>query len=617
MLALLTAFVTHAIAAPAPVVDAIEWRSEAPRAGSDRVRWRPHVRGLPVLDRAESRRRGDDRPLMFAFQGSTDPTLTDDEAVAASGLRARHVELAVSGGHDRLVYDVHGEDDAGRAARVWVDAEDGRVLRFIPMERHAHGLAYVDSDGTIDEVDLGDLDGEGDLLANDQVVAFSAPVVDGERMEVALAAPGRDRDFLYEPEDEAFAEVNAFYWTNRWLEELDTFHDFQPSKPVIIRANYTDDDGQPYPNASMLSGGDEWEMRFGAGPDGDFAHDPHIVVHELTHGVTSDLAGFQDIAQYPYNTDYRGQDVAPNALTEGLADYFAASVLDDSLMGRTTGLAERELDDPDLTCFDTVGEAHFDGLVVGATTWSLREQLGRDLTDDLVFRSTERLSDSPTFPGWARALRETAADLVAEGRMTAAEEQVVDDEIAHRHLDECGRTVELTEGHPVTQRVHGWDLYGEQVCEGARRMGARLPLAYLLEVPVPADAKRLFVDLTWTDRADGGAATNLDYEVRVSDSPDMVQPRYIEGLAFAAAEPPTSRKVKVYDDNPSSVEIKRVSKHDTMYVTVVANNCTDADLTVSVTPSDKGCGGCSATGPLSGSVGGLMLLTLAGLRRRF
>lgn len=129
----------------------------------------------------------------------------------------------------------------------------------------------------------------------------------------------------------------------------------------------------------------------------DFAYDARVIYHEYTHAVigTSRLQT-RVLDAYGLNDD-------PRAMNEGLADYFAASIAGDAVIGRY-GLGEldatavRDLSVPRRCPADLADEVHADGRIIGSATWAIRDAIGAEAADRIIFRALEQFGPSTTMP---------------------------------------------------------------------------------------------------------------------------------------------------------------------------------------------------------------------------
>ncbi|MFI6423983.1 M4 family metallopeptidase [Promicromonospora sp. NPDC050880] len=198
--------------------------------------------------------------------------------------------------------------------------------------------------------------------------------------------------------------------------------------------------GNPFVNAFW----DGTKMVYGTG-DAEYkslAADLDVVGHEMTHGVVEHTAGFL----------YTGQQ---GALNEAIADYFGNAIDVDvsgipmsdpeaSLLGgdlcRTTApvdCALRDLDDGMTTAdfnhlietdarFD-YGGVHLNSTIVSGALWDVREALGGDLADKIVYRAlTEYLTPLSDFVDGRDAVIASARSFGLGGRQLKVVERAFD-----------------------------------------------------------------------------------------------------------------------------------------------------------------------------------------------
>ncbi|MBN1755345.1 T9SS type A sorting domain-containing protein, partial [bacterium] len=168
-------------------------------------------------------------------------------------------------------------------------------------------------------------------------------------------------------------ELNAYYHT--------TFiHDYVKNtlhyNGMDYRINCYIRVGNNYENAYY----DGRDINFGEGGSYcyNFALFAEIIYHEYTHGVTHHI--------YPVGSlPYEGE---PGAMDECFSDYFACSVTGDpdvaeGIYRGDPGRTFRTLNNS-LGVSDMVGEVHYDGAVLGAVLWEIRDELGAALADSLA-----------------------------------------------------------------------------------------------------------------------------------------------------------------------------------------------------------------------------------------
>lgn len=281
--------------------------------------------------------------------------------------------------------------------------------------------AYVDSFVDIDGDDVADPFNFGTLRdgrAFNEQCLFSFQAGDGFS------------DVLEFP---AHAAANAFYFGNRSVEFFKTlgFDDpagafaaeddaagGAPGDPIEIHVL----DGGVRANANSLATPDGVSpiinlgtLQFADGSQRSFANDGQTVIHEATHLLVERLIGGVDDVGCTRTHQAR-------SVTEGLADYFAASYYGNPVVGayptgnEESGFRRFSLDDNPLTAadiLDPIPEVHNDGEVWAAILWDLRTALGASFVDALV---VDALRIMPCDPNWVD-VRDAllAADRAANG----------------------------------------------------------------------------------------------------------------------------------------------------------------------------------------------------------
>ena len=201
-------------------------------------------------------------------------------------------------------------------------------------------------------------------------------------------------------------ETNVFYHVN-------FIHDW------FLQGDPFDVSPWPYPmqvHVRIGEGCNAWAandgLTFYSGSPGgclDYALGADIIYHEYVHRVFDKL---YVIANVSYGSGFTG------AMNEGLADYFACSITNDSWNGEViyegrdieTGEIWNQLPEGNNRRFprDWVGEVHADGLIFNGAIWDARKVLGADYTDDIAMRA---LKETPeTFSGYLGAMLTTDDD---------------------------------------------------------------------------------------------------------------------------------------------------------------------------------------------------------------
>ncbi len=184
----------------------------------------------------------------------------------------------------------------------------------------------------------------------------------------------------------------------------------------------------------------------------------------------------------------------PSAINEGTADYFAATLQGDPLLaeylmsdGAAGEGALRRLDNTLRCPDDLVGEPHFDGRIWSGLGWDLRQALGAETADALMFATLTSLGTTPSLAEGGDALLATASSMATSGALDADAMSTVESAVQARGLPGCVRVVALDDG---TTR-EGYT--GDPMITGSLG-GAIAPVHY--EIDIPADALSLRISVT-------------------------------------------------------------------------------------------------------------------------
>ncbi len=229
---------------------------------------------------------------------------------------------------------------------------------------------------------------------------YGESTICGLTLDAQAMESGENLTFTYLPDemsgDEPFSSIQMYYhvtlvhnyFWNRF--EDDFSKDLMPKLTAISNYHeYQSGIWQRYDNAffapsaytSMLGFPFGDAIVFGQGNSCDYSYDGDVIYHEYTHGVvdkTSALVG--------YNFDKFGLSAEPGAMNEGYADYFSSTIADDSVVGNHAGVL-RNLDN-NLKCSDAVkGESHYDSRYFSGALWKVRELLGAEIADKIIFKA--------------------------------------------------------------------------------------------------------------------------------------------------------------------------------------------------------------------------------------
>ncbi|MCA9527055.1 MAG: hypothetical protein KC549_12255, partial [Myxococcales bacterium] len=401
------------------------------------------------------------------------------------------------------------------------------------------------------------LNEEGGLTAMPDLGGFTIEV--SLCHEVQTVRPDADGNYLSvrPPEDgsdpnDPFAEVMMYHHVNHvhdYFKGTHGFDDLDFPLPAIVNLQFKINPPLPlpgfmpgpdgwyaFPNAAFfpkeswnelaasfgLPGRDSDSIIFGQAGH-DFAYDARVIYHEYTHAVvgTSRL-------QVPAAVDRYGLDGSSRAMNEGLADYFAGTLADGPAIG-VFGIGElapdqvRDMTDARRCPDDLFDEVHADGRIIGSTLWAVRQAIGAEITDRIVFRALEQFTEGTT--------HQIAAELIlAEAEEEGAEihGQVLEIFGNFGFID-CERSIPWArfrvEGSRdgLPHRVEGRNTVG------IPGFGRGVPAYKQQHVDVPAGT--LGVTLSWQPQAGsagfipgaGGAPQALDLLIRRGETIE-VQP---------------------------------------------------------------------------------------------
>ena len=142
------------------------------------------------------------------------------------------------------------------------------------------------------------------------------------------------------------------------------------------------------PEASFAAFGlparDNGAIMFGQGGTVDYSYDASVIYHEYTHAMIG------PDRMNSVGLKVHGLDNTAGAMNEGLADYFASTVLDDAFLGHyALGAQGRDLESSRSCPADLTTEVHADGKIVGSALWEVRTALGAAVADELVFNAVQ------------------------------------------------------------------------------------------------------------------------------------------------------------------------------------------------------------------------------------
>ena len=482
------------------------------------VRFQQRHQGLPVFGKISAVRVGPDGSIRVAVVDvargltlSTTPTL---DAAAAIARVAQRVGLALSPSSAATELGILPYEHRG-GILVWhvdvmlshgpyrfvVDAHDGAVIQDFSLSGRAMGRVYDANPLTTPDLverELSNLDLEtpqhmtgsnGGLMVSSYVSGDLFHKIVAEQ----AAVPTDGDDFLYDPNadvsslDDPFAEVMAYHHASRIGRYFQSTIGLDMSGveySLAVVTSYGPDNspmevdnaffapwmpGLPaYPNSARNA------IFLGRGSSQDFAYDSDVLLHEYTHYISHNALAYESLGLY----DQYGFKAMAESINEGTADYFAATVNEEPVIGEYA-LQEyaRDLSLMPGACPEAVmGESHTDGRLIGSAGWAIRQALGADIADQLVWGSMTLLSANASLGDFGDGILQTAADLDLDASQLSAVQQV----LLARGLDDCGRVLELN-GKPRSSQILGLDMFGQMLgagCQQLKTSGAFLTSAF-------------------------------------------------------------------------------------------------------------------------------------------
>lgn len=236
---------------------------------------------------------------------------------------------------------------------------------------------------------------------------------------------------------------------------------------------------------------EEGAIVFGQGARTDYSYDAAVIYHEYTHSMIGPnrLNGVF--------ADRQGLNNTAGAINEGLADYFASSVLGDPVIGRygLAGLDAQYVRDLSkvYTCPESLStEIHDDGLIIGSYLYAVQQAIGTEATDRVVLSALNSAIQATGFDAFTMLL------LSAASQEDAAISEAFTRLANERGLNGCERAIEWDtwQATRIPIAVAGAsDLQGPTLPNGAPGY-----IQHWFEAPEGKVAT-----LTWTMQAAGGA----------------------------------------------------------------------------------------------------------------
>jgi len=273
----------------------------------------------------------------------------------------------------------------------FLDAETGETLDSYNALKFAKGRGMVynsnpERDSQIVTAELFDLN-ETKTLSGAYFTIKNA----AKGASNAVPTTAGTYDFLFaDPANPHFDEVMAYYHLSKIARFFRNFGYKKHVTPIPVHVHTPDPEtgNANYDNAyySPL----KRALFFGHGEElNDLAKEAAVIYHEYSHSVIDALQPLMATAE-------------AGALHEGYADYFGCSLTEDPEIGEyvVKKLGQDHLRDlRQQRTYDslTKSNVHGDGEIWGCTCWKIRETLGRQVADLLIYESLWYLPPNATF----------------------------------------------------------------------------------------------------------------------------------------------------------------------------------------------------------------------------
>lgn len=592
----------------------LQKRRVVPLQSLSTVRYQQQHNGLPVVGKSVAVRIDAHGAVTVAVVDvargltvSTVPTVSEAQAVdQVSGRLGR--PLAPEATHRSLVVLPFG---SGHLAwhvdvllpqgphRFVVDAQTGGILEQYSLAQHATGRVYgINPVQTpfLQDVQLTDLVDSDPLTLTGfdgslKVYGYVSGDLNYGKVNGGQTGPSGEEGFLFDPNpvpaslNDPFSEVMSYYHAARIRNYFqDTFgldmsgDDYDLS----IVANYAPNTSPEYIMNAFFA---PWESNYpmfpglarnliclGRGHNEDIAHDSDVLLHEFTHYVSHNALDYSNAGFF----DQYGFAAMQGAINEGTADYFSSTMNDDSSVGEyALGSWARNLNEPVGMCPDNVyGESHEDGKLIGSASWALRDALGAQTADQLVWGAMSLLNNTAALGDFGKGVLQTAKDL----GLAASQMDAIETILAQRGLDDCGRALEIHDKSRTSYLI-GLDTIGQYMggsCSQVKNYGLYLTSIFQFShTPNPNDTSATIdIDLTLMS---GGP---LDWSLYVRQNELAV---YNPGIASQkpsffsdySIKNITSPKAQIVIDENSDPPF---DPETTYYVVIAHQNCPMATL---------------------------------------
>lgn len=157
-------------------------------------------------------------------------------------------------------------------------------------------------------------------------------------------------------------------------------HDFYKSTFSYSNMDYTMK-GHINSGANINGLADGTDIFFGSQSGYYWVRNADVIYHEYTHNVIYHIyGGFIEPGSTRYSQAY--------AMDEGLSDFYAGDITNDPLISEGVGTINSRNLSNNLS-WDPTKEGHYNGQVIGGACWDIRQSIGPNVTEQLVFRALQ------------------------------------------------------------------------------------------------------------------------------------------------------------------------------------------------------------------------------------
>lgn len=215
-----------------------------------------------------------------------------------------------------------------------------------------------------------------------------------------LPAEAKDNQFNFPIDDSRFYQVQAYYYSSQ---AIDWFkHKFNLNLPFQINIETS----LGYPDKTNTAFYFDKSIRLGDGDDIIFSKiplDPSIVTHESIHAI------IDFVAQLPFDNE-------GGSINEGLADFFAASILKNPLLGEVSykKAAFKRSVQNELKFNELNNGLYHDSGIISGLFWNIRQELDDETSTNFAWNALLRSQPKTNFKSFKDTLIYLAQELPSD-----------------------------------------------------------------------------------------------------------------------------------------------------------------------------------------------------------